>query len=269
MKSLREVLLEYQSRSIAIPAFNIDCFEIFQAVEKAVAITNLPCIVQTSPSEDKFLQAEKLYMLVKKSQVDGLPIYVNFDHGQDISRLKTLTSLGYDMVHFDGSTTDYESNLSLAQDIRQHSSVLEVEFNHINLSSEMADQFTQPEKAIDFINRSRADLLAVSIGNLHGVNRSSPESLDLELLERIHQSLPGTFLTLHGGSGIPSDQVTAAIRLGIVKININTDLRLTYLATIRQSLAQISSEKVYDYLYPVIDAVQSVATQKLLQFSTV
>jgi len=107
MNTLRQYLDQYKSQHFAIPAFNIDCFEIYQAVEDVVAETGLPCIVQLSAGEDKFIQAERLFMLVKKARVDGLPIFLNMDHGKDLSRLEHLTSLGFDMVHFDGSNLDY------------------------------------------------------------------------------------------------------------------------------------------------------------------
>jgi len=114
---------------------------------------------------------------------------------------------------------------------------------------------------------SGADLLAASIGNLHGASTSLPEIVDLELLKTITTLLPDKFFTLHGGSGISSDQIAAAIDLGIVKININTDLRQEFKRSLKTATDTIDSEKLYDYFYPVIDAVKTVAINKLIQFS--
>lgn len=272
MTSLKQLFSDYRSQTKAIPAFNIDAFEIYQAVEAAVIKTNLPCIVQTSPSEDQFLQAERLFLLVKKAQADGLPIYLNYDHGKDVNRLKTLANLGFDMIHFDGSTMDYSTNQAICQDLRSNlpDTLIEVEFNHIDLVNHhaLSDNLTSPDQAKEFVANTGADLLAVSIGNLHGVNRTSPELLNLDLLAQIRQALPNTFLTLHGGSGISAPQITSAIKLGVVKININTDLRLAFKSAIKQALINIDSEKIYEYFSPVISDLKSLAVQKLVQFSS-
>lgn len=275
MTNLKELLLTYQAKHLAIPAFNIDCFEIYQAVEAAVLETQQPCLVQLSASEDSFIEAERLYLLVKKANLQGLPIYLNMDHGQDLSRLKKLIALGFDMVHFDGSSLDYASNLSSATtfiaDIKtiNPQAVVEVEFNKINLiqNGVSSDSYTSPEQALDFISQSNADLLAVSVGNLHGVNLNQPEIIDLSRLQSIAQALPQTLLTLHGGSGISSDQIASAINLGIVKININTSLRLQFKQSLQNSLSTVNSEKVYDYLKPVIADLKKIVIQYLYQFS--
>src|SRR3989339_970887 len=119
MKSLFEVFTQYRSRNHALPAFNIDSFEVYQAVEVAVRDTALPCIVQLSPGEDKFIQAERLFLLVRKANIDGLPIYLNMDHGHDTSRLLSLVSLGFDMVHLDGSDLEYSVNLNTTSQFTQ------------------------------------------------------------------------------------------------------------------------------------------------------
>lgn len=267
MKTLKEVLTEYKSQKKAIPAFNIDTFEIYQAVEEAVKETNLPCIVQLSAGEDQFIQAERLFILVKKAQIDGLPIYLNMDHGQDISRLEKAVKLGFDMVHFDGSSLDYQSNLtttkSFIENIKtDHPQVLvEVEFDKIG-----SNLFTDPSQALEFMSQTKADLFAASIGNKHGVNLEIPEKINLDLLQETSNQLPNNFLTLHGGSGISDDQIISAIKLGIVKININTDLRLAFKKSLASNLSTINSEKIYEYFNPVVDELKQIIIQKLKQF---
>lgn len=280
IKPLRQLLSDYKSAQKAIPAFNIDSFEIYQAVEAAVAETGAPCIVQLSDGEDQFIKGERLLILVKKARIDGLPIYTNMDHGRDPRRLEHLIRLGFDMVHLDGSTLEYSANLALSKDFvtkvktLSPEALVEVEFNHINLvgvvgSTVSSDSFTLPSQAKEFMDTTRADLLAVSIGNLHGVSRELPEKLDLELFQKITDKLPPeTFCTLHGGSGISVDQITAAIKLGIVKININTDFRLQIRQSLQKHLAEISSIKAYDYLSPVVTDLKEIAVAKLVQFSS-
>jgi fructose-bisphosphate aldolase class II len=276
MKPLKQLLQEYRASSKAIPAFNIDSFEIYQAVESVVRETGLPCIVALSVGEDHFIQAERLYMLVKKSQIDGLPIYLNMDHGKDPARLLSLAKLGFDMLHFDNSDVTYDLNLKASVNFVHQAKlinpdiVIEVEFNHINLLEDglSPESLTNPIQATEFMLTTKADLLAVSIGNLHGVDTALPEKIDLDLLKLISENyLEGKFLTLHGGSGVPVDLVAAAIKLGIVKININSDLRLLFKQSLLTSLSTVTSFKVYDYLNPVIADLSRLVTKKLFQFS--
>lgn len=275
MIPLKQLLSEYQQKHQAIPAFNIDSFEIYQAVEAAVSETNLPCLVQLSAGEDKFIHAQRLLMLVKKANSEGLPIYLNMDHGADTRRLEKCLSLGFDMVHFDASKMDYQTALETSQFFVKKvktaypQAIIEVEFNHINLVDTVPapDSFTNPNQAKEFMDATGADLFAVSIGNLHGVNLSLPEHLNLSLLRQIKDILGNTFLTLHGGSGIPLDQIQSAINLGITKININTDLRLLFLDSLRHQLTLQDSEKIYEYFDPVVTDLKELISQKLINFS--
>jgi len=275
MIPLKQLLSQYQQNHQALPAFNIDSFEIYQAVEMAVSELSLPCIVQLSPKEDHFVQAERLLILVKKANLDGLPIYLNMDHGFDVNRLETCLRLGFDMVHFDGSKMDYETNLSTTKYFIEKmkktypDALIEAEFNHINLisSTPSPDSFTNPQQAKEFMTATNADLFALSIGNFHGVSVESPEHLNISLLSEIKNSLGDTFLTLHGGSGVSPDQIQSSINLGVVKININTDLRLKFIESLRHQLTLLQSEKIYDYLAPAVDDVKQVVKQKLISFT--
>ena len=274
MTPLKDLLSNYKVEHSAMPSFNIDSFEIYQAVEAAVADTQLPCLVQLSANEDSFIQAERLFMLVKKANADGLPIYLNMDHGQDLPRLLDMVNLGFDMVHFDGSRLEYSDNLiattNFIAEVKTINPyiVVEVEFNKINLVDKgvSPESYTSPEQAYEFMTNSHADLLAVSIGNLHGVRANLPETIDLARFQEILDQLPQTLFTLHGGSGIQPELVASAIKMGIVKININTDLRLQFRKSLETNLQTNSSEKVYDYFTPAIKDVQTIIKHKLLAF---
>jgi fructose-bisphosphate aldolase, class II len=266
MKTLKEIFSEYHQSNKALPAFNIDSFEIYQAVEAVIAETKQPCIVQLSAGEDAFIQAERLLLLVKKARIDGLPIFTNMDHGKDLSRLEYLADLGFDMLHFDGSDLDYKENLQTAtQFIKKVKSknpniLIEVEFNKIKSSGTkiLPESFTDPQQAQDFIKESQADLLAISIGNLHGVDLDQPEKIDLPLLEELHKQLPNQFFTLHGGSGIDHQQIKKSLDFGIVKININTDLRLQFIKSLKSSLLEQKTEKIYKLYQPVLEDLKTL-----------
>lgn len=277
---LRQLLSQYKQDKKAIPSFNIDTFTVYQAIEDAVRATMLPAIVQLSSGEDDFVQAERLWILVQKARADGLPIYCNMDHGKDPDRLKKMLLLGYDMVHYDGSHLPFDENLKIALDLKKFiedkfpqkdtQPVLEVEFNKINLIKDGVDEasFTKPDEALKFMSFCRADLLAVSVGNLHGVPPSGlAEHIKTELFSQIVAAMPPNQLfTMHGGSGIDESELKFSIGMGVVKININTDLRLAYRETLKDILSRLSTEKMYDYYKPVVQKICSVATQKLQVF---
>lgn len=268
MLPLKDLFSQYFISHQALPAFNIDSFEIYQAVEAAVVDTKLPCIVQLSQGADKFVSAEKLYLLVKKANLEGLPIYLNLDHQTNVNRLQSMSRF-FDMLHFDSSKEDFAKSLIITTDLVSSlkklnpTLLIEAEFTPI-----VATATTDPELAVDFINHTHADLLAVSLGSRHGNDPSRPETINLDLLSQIRSLLPSTFLVLHGSSGIPVDQVQAAIKLGVVKINVNTDLRQTFLASLRRELSAQSSEKVYDYFIPAVEELKKVIKEKLLSFQT-
>jgi fructose-bisphosphate aldolase class II len=220
---------------------------------------------------------KRLFVLVKKAQLEGLPIYLNMDHGKDQIRLEKLISLGFDMIHFDGSNLDYETNLETStkfiQTLKPHypNTLFEVEFNKINLveTNVNPNSFTDPEQAFEFLAKTDADLIAVSIGNLHGISEKLPEVLDINLLNKIKNKIPeNKFITLHGGSGINPDSISESIKSGVVKININTELRNSFNQSLAKIYSQDFSQKVYDNLSPTIDSLKNVIKSKLLLFST-
>ena len=109
--------------------------------------------------------------------------------------------------------------------------------------------------------------MAISIGNMHGVDTLFPEKLNISLLSEIKNNLEDTFLTLHGASGVPADQINSALKLGIVKININTDLRLGFIEALRHQLTVQDTEKIYEYFIPTINNVAEIIKQKLISFT--
>jgi len=270
MKNLKEILSEYYQSHQALPAFNIDSFEIYQAVEAVVAENKKPCIVQLSAGEDNFIQAERLFILVKKARIDGLPIFLNMDHGKDLDRLYQLAELGFDMLHFDGSDLPYDENLKIAtefikkvKDINPNI-LIELEFNKIKSSGTeiLPESYTDPQQAQQFLQNTKADLFAISVGNLHGVSIDHPEKIDFSLLKKLYQQLPNQLFTLHGGSGIDSQQLKESLDYGITKININTDLRLQFIKSTQESLSQSKTEKIYQIYRPVIEDLKTVIKEK-------
>jgi len=267
--TLKKILNCYLGRS-ALPSFNLDSFLTYQAVEQAVTTTRLPAIVQLSPNEELFLRADRLAALVSLARHRGLPLFLNFDHGKDPEKIKECLSLGFDMVHFDGSLLPLDQNQKITHHLstlaHRHHALLEAEIDHINPTSQKAI-YTDPQIAQKFIKKTKADFLAVSVGNKHGQDPKKPEHLDLSLLEKIHSALPCTFLTMHGGSGIPLPQLLHSFSLGVIKININTHLRQTLRPSLEKALSQNQSLKTYEYFAPPLKALTKEIEKTLTNFA--
>ena len=129
---------------------------------------------------------------------------------------------------------------------------------------------TQPEEAKKFVQETEVDSLAIAIGNIHGMKENCDDShLYLDRLEDIKRAVPGTLLVLHGGSGTPKDDIEKAIKLGIVKININTEIRLAYRNALKGYLEEYLSEvKTYKILEPAMEAVKIVVKDKIKLFGS-
>ena len=271
MPNLKDFLTKARQEKRAIGAFNAGNLEIAQAVLQAAQAKQATVIIQTSAKEAAHFGMKNFLAVVNNFRAESdLAIFTNLDHGPDLETCQKAIDLGYDMVHFDGSRLAYAENLQLTQDLAKQAHgrglLLEAEVDAILSSNENSlINYTDPAKATDFVRRSGCDLLAVFVGNRHGV---CPEGEPLDL-NRLHQLTVQTecFLTLHGGSGIAPDQIRQAINLGIVKINVNTELRLAYRETLENVLRGSDEVAIHQLMPPVIAAVQKVVEEKIDLFN--
>lgn len=280
--NLRELFAKAQEEGFAIGAFNVSDLATIRAVVGAGQILRSPVILESSPAETQFLGAKNLISLTENfRQRTDIPIFVNLDHSVSLSAIEEGLKSGYDLVHFDGSTLDIKENLAKTQEVvawaHLQGALVEVEIDKITGQSKLHQQsaesmqavgvYTDPAKAADFIQKSQADLLAVFIGNVHGVYRN-PIKLDLGRLRLIREKV-SCFLSLHGGSGIPGEEIREAIKIGkIVKINVSTELRIVYRQALEKVLAESEEVAPYKIMEPVIEAVQKVVEEKIRLFGS-
>jgi len=248
--SLASVLEAYRSKGRAIAAINVDSFEFYLAAEKVARETGLPIIVQLSDGEDGYFGGERLLMLVKKAQAEGVPLYTNMDHGKRIDRLTKLARLGFDMVHFDGSAMEWSLNLAITKELVESVGevIVEGEVDKIG-----GDEESDPKKVIEMVERTGIKLVAVAVGNQHGVNPGG-EHINMPLLTRIGEAVEGKAgVVLHGGSGIPMETVLAGVRGGVVKVNFNTDNRIIFGEELRHQLTMYKGDRVYEIMQPIVE----------------
>lgn len=277
----QEILTKAKNEGWALGAFNAGNIEIVKAVVQAAQLRQAPLIIETSAGEAEHFGIKNFLAVVENfRQETKLPILTNFDHGPGLEECQEAIEAGYNLVHFDGSGLPYEENIkitkALVEQAHPRQILIEAEIDKIlgesRFNEEQAEsvqamgEYTDPVKAADFVHRTGCDILAVFVGNLHGTYPSSPK-LDLERLQMIHQQVP-CFLSLHGGSGLLVEDVQATIKLGVVKVNINTELRLAFKETLENVLKGSEEVAIYKIMPPVIAAVQKVVEEKIELFGT-
>jgi len=281
MFAVREILQKAKDGRYALGAFNAGDLEIAQAVVQAGQSKQAPLIVETSAGEAAHFGMENFLDVIDNfRQQINLPILTNFDHGPGLEECQKAIEAGYNLVHFDGSGLPYEENITITKALvkmaHEKGILVEAEFDKIvgesrfnNETAESAQakgNYTDPERAIDFSRQTGCDILAVFVGNLHGTY-STPPKLDLERLGIIGRQVD-CFLSLHGGSGLPAEDVRAAVGMGVVKVNVNTELRLAFKQTLENVLKGSEEIAIYKIMPPVMAAVQKVVEEKIELFGS-
>lgn len=279
-----------RKENFAIGAFNVDSLEIFKAIVMAAQSKKSPVIIEFSPGEVGYFGLKNIIdMTTNIKQELGLPILLNLDHGKPKDAVIAAIdesvdqSSGFDEVHFDGSSLSFEENISQTKEIVQKAHekgiLVEGEIDKIAGTSEVHEEevdlerlkelYTKPEKAKEFVEKTGVDIFSPVFGNMHGTF-SVEADLDIKRLGEIKDALGGIFLAMHGGSGIAAEQVKEAIKVGrIVKINVNTELRITYKQALEEKLGENPDEyKIYDLMPDVIRAVAAVVEDKIDVFGS-
>jgi fructose-bisphosphate aldolase class II len=268
-----------RKKGYAVGAFNVSTLEAIKAVINAAMKLRSPVIIETSEREMAFLEPALVFDIVKELAENlRIPVGLHLDHGKNIDNVKQAIGAGYTSIHLDGSSLSYAENVKLTQEAvslaHARELTVEGELGHIAGSSERHDEsikidqdmLTDPELAKKFVKETGIDILAVSIGNIHGVYASEPK-LDFARLQEIKEI--GLPMSLHGGSGIQEEQIKRAISLGITKINVNTELREAYTNTLRAELEEDPDEIVpYEYLPEEIEAIEDIVEKKIRMFGS-
>jgi len=289
MLNPKEILKSAQLGKYAIGSFNFSTAEILKAIVSSAKELKSPIIVSTSEGEAKFIGMREAAALADAwSAATKLPIILNLDHGKSPETIKKAIAAGYNAIHFDGSTLPYLENLAQTKKVVDYvravektfdrQIIVEGELGYLRGSSSLhkealkiePEDLTTADQASDFIKYSGIDSLAIVIGNAHGVFAQGEEKLNLERLEEIRRAI-GTqaFLVLHGGSGIPEKDIKKAIKLGIIKININTELRVAYKEAIEKEIKTEPQETTpYKIMGPALEAVKKVVEEKIKLFGS-
>ncbi len=260
----------------AVGGFNTSNLEITAAIFQAAAERRSPVIVATSQSAIAYAGYDNIRMMVDNmSREADIPASLHLDHGTDMEIIKGCIEHGWTSLMIDGSHFPFDENISATKAVvdlaHPHGISVEAELGRLEgvedeISVDSKDaSMTNPEEAAQFVERTGVDSLAVAIGTSHGAYKFKGEPrLDIERLQKI-AALVSIPLVLHGASavppevlelaqrygadlpgakGVPADSIRAALKHGVAKVNIDTDLRLAFTGHVRQILTE--SPKVFD-----------------------
>ena len=293
----KEMFQKAYEGKYAVGAFNVNNMEIVQGIVDAAKVENAPLILQVSAGARKYAKHIYLMKLVEAAmEYSGIDICLHLDHGEDFEICKSCIDGGFSSVMIDGSKFPFEENIELTRRVVEYAHergvVVEAELGRlagvedaVKVAAKDAT-YTDPDQAVEFVERTGVDSLAIAIGTSHGAYKfaGKPE-LDFARLEKISNMLPNFPLVLHGAStvlpefvakcnqfggqlkgaqGVPEDMLLQAGKLGVCKINIDTDLRLAMTASIREHF--MTNPDHFDprqYLKPARAAIQAMVQHKI------
>lgn len=231
-----ELMMKAREGGYAVGAFNTNNLEITKSIFKAASDEQAPIILAVSPSAAKYAGWDYLVAMAHvAAEETGVPVAVHLDHGTEFEHCVRAIQAGFSSIMFDGSKYPFEENVALTKKAVELGNSVGVSVegelgrlvgieDHISVSEREASM-TDPDQALEFVEQTGVDALAVSIGNAHGWYKGKPE-FDFKRLEAIRDKVQDkALLVLHGASGIPDDDIKTAISLGITKINIDTETR--------------------------------------------
>ena len=283
MKTIKEALAWAEENQVALGHFNFSSLDGLRAIANAAKDLGVPVLVGVSEGEEEFVGLQNAVDTVRNFREElGVPIFLNADHHYSFEKVKEAIDNGYDMVIVDGANLPFEENVALTKKVVEYAkekggkTLVEGEIGFIGKSSKIIDAIpegvssatmTSPDEAKNFIAETGIDLLAPSVGNIHGMIKGGNPALDIERITSLNEasSVP---LVLHGGSGISDEDFRSAIKAGIRVIHINTELRVAYTQAIKLFLAENPDETThYKILKQGETGMQKVVTERLKLFS--
>ena len=283
----------------AIGAFNVNNMEITQGIISAIAKEKAPLILQVSRGARAYASISYLRAIIDVvvEENPGIPIAINLDHGDTFETCKQFVDDGFTSVMIDASKQPFEENIAVTKQVVEYAHprgvVVEAELGQLGGIEEdvvgvedVSKHVADPNQVVEFVEKSGCDSLAVACGTSHGAYKFKTEpTLAFDVIQEIEERLPGFPLVMHGSSsvlrefidlinkyggdmpnamGVPEKSISKAAKMGICKVNIDTDLRLALTAKIRQVFAEKPGE--FDprkYLGPGREAIKDMVKHKL------
>lgn len=266
----------------AVGGFNTNNLEWTQAILRAAEAKQAPVLIQTSMGAAKYMGGYKVCKNLIENLVESMgitvPVAIHLDHGHYEDALECI-EVGYTSVMFDGSHLPIEENLEKAKVVveKAHAKGVSVEAEVGTIGGEedgiIGDGELAPIEDAKAMVATGVDFLAAGIGNIHGPYPENWKGLHLDHLEKLVAAVPNFPIVLHGGSGIPDDQIQAAIKLGVAKVNVNTECQLAFCKATREFVhefdaneAEYMKKKLFDprkFLKPGFEAITEAVEERI------
>lgn len=294
MQNLKQILEKATREGWATGHFNVSNLEQMRAIMEAckemadsTSLTqNVPfAMIGLSEGERKAFGLKQAVACAKAFEEEyGIPVFLNPDHSHSVESAKAAFDAGFNSVHIDLSKLSFAENIAGTKEVvdyiksKNPDVSVEGELGYLRGDSKIEhekieikeEDLTKPEEAAEFVEKTGVTRFAGAYGNSHGISLDEP-ALDINRIAAIRKILPETVaLVLHGGSGIPDDQIKAAIKAGIGNIHVNTEIRVAFAESLRKSLADNPDETTpYKIMSPTIEAVKNKVAEKLRLFTAV
>lgn len=282
----RHLMQRSRQQHFAVGAFNIDNQDTMISVFRAAQKHTSPILVEVTHDETMAMGIDNIRDLVDNYKMEyGVEVYVNLDHSPTVEDAKRGIDAGFEFIHIDISQANHDASdeeiIAATKEVVEYAkftgALVESEPHYFGGSSNLHTEtinyedikktFSTPEGAKAFVDATGVDTFAVAVGNLHG-KYPVPKELDIELLQRIRDTLDCQ-ISLHGGSGTPLHYFEEAAKLGVSKVNINSDMRFAFRTVLEQVLRENPEQyAVVKIMDPVRDAVQAVVEEKIGAFGS-
>ena len=282
-----EFLKAARKGGYAVGGYNTNNLEWTQAILEAAEAKKAPVLIQTSMGAAKYMGGYKVAKDMITNLVDSMnitvPVAIHLDHGDYEAALECI-EVGYTSIMFDGSHLPFEENLKLAKDVveKAHAKGISVECEVGSIGGEedgiIGDGELAPIEDAKAMVETGIDFLAAGIGNIHGPYPANWKGLHLDHLQKLTEAVPGFPIVLHGGSGIPDEQIQAAIKLGVAKVNVNTECQIAFANATRKfardyeaNEAEYDKKKLFDprkFLADGVKAIQASVEERIDVFGS-
>lgn len=273
-----EILKHAHENGYAVGAFNVNNMEQVHAIIAAAEETKSPVIIQASQGGLKYAGVEYIAAMVKVAAKNAsVPVALHLDHGTDFTQIMLCLRNGFTSVMIDGSHYSFEENIEKTKRVVEMGHAVgvsvEAELGRIggtedDISVDEKDAtFTDPDEAVEFVERTGVDYLAIAVGTAHGPYKGEPK-LDFDRIKTIKEKLDMP-IVLHGSSGVPEESIRKAVACGINKINIDTDIRQAFHRAVKKFVSE--NPDAYDprkILTPARDAMKDVIKEKMVMFGS-
>jgi ketose-bisphosphate aldolase len=265
---LKDKFKELRNKPLALLATNFYNFETLQGVIRAASDCKSPLILQLTRSSIEYMGLPVAFQMAKAAiSLYGIEAWIHLDHGDSYDLAEKCLDIGFDSVMIDASEKPFLENIALTRKVvelaQKYNACVEAELGYVAKLGQSSEKegFTDPEEARLFVQETGVDALAVAIGTAHGFYKKEPK-LDLERLTRI-SAITDAALVLHGSSGVPHHLLSGAIKRGICKINLATEIKNIFVKTLKGKLAQ-EDEIDLRKVFPVAtNAVTALVSEKL------